>query len=79
MSSCSGNSDSSSNDSSGCGSNDKSGHNGDTRTGNSASSTSQRLTWPQLARPRPVRLSLLTLFAAGLSLPLRRRRRQQLS
>ncbi len=74
--SCSGNSDSSSNDSSGCGSDDKSGYDGDTCSGNSSSSTSQGLSRPQslrTRRPRHVRLSLLTLLAAGLSLPLRRR------
>ncbi len=72
--SCSGDSDSSSkDDSSGCGSSDKSGYDGDTCTGNSASSTSQGLTSPHPARSHRVRLSLLTLLAAGLSLPLRRR------
>ncbi len=74
--SCTGNSDSSSSDSSGCGSDDKSGYNGDTCSGSSASSTSQGLSGPhslRSRRPRRVHLSLLTLLAAGLSLPLRRR------
>lgn len=73
--SCSGDSNSNSNDSSGCGSN--SGYDGDTCTGNSAtgkSSAALESGGPVAARrPRRVRLSLLTLLAAGLSLPLRRR------
>ena len=75
--SCSGDSNSNSNDSSGCGSNNKSGYDGDTCTGNSAtgkSSAALESGGPVAARrPRRVRLSLLTLLTAGLSLPLRRR------
>jgi hypothetical protein len=83
--SCSGNSDSSTGDSSGCGSSSDSGYDGDTCTGNSASSSgngSERKSSaaleagsgsPAQRRPRHVRLSLFTLLAAGLSLPLRRR------
>ena len=78
--SCSGNSDSS-NGSSGCGKNE---YNGDTCSGNSssssvdsaASSSSAALhtqTRRPSGRPRPVHLSLLTLLAAALALPLRRR------
>ncbi|HEY0464716.1 MAG TPA: hypothetical protein VGC79_10925 [Polyangiaceae bacterium] len=76
--SCSGDSDSGS-DSSGCG---KSEYDGDTCSGNSSSASGAR---PKSAglrsarasahpRPRQVRLSLLTLLAAALALPLRRLR-----
>ncbi|HEX3849385.1 MAG TPA: hypothetical protein VHW01_00375, partial [Polyangiaceae bacterium] len=75
--SCSGDSNSNGNDSSGCGSDSKSGYDGDTCTGNSATSKSSAALesgGPLAARrPHRVRLSLLTLLAAGLSLPLRRR------
>jgi hypothetical protein len=75
--SCSGDSNSNSKDSSGCGSSSSSGYDGDTCTGNSATSKSSAAlesgaTVPAHG-PRRVRLSLLTLLAAGLSLPLRRR------
>ena len=78
--SCSGNADSS-NDSSGCG---KSEYDGDTCSGNSSSSSADSAASSSSAalhtqkrspsgRPRPVHLSLLTLLAAALALPLRRR------
>ena len=78
--SCSGQSDSSS-DSAGCG---KSDYDGDTCSGSSKSSASTSAALkssalsrasggPARHRPRPVRLSLLTLLAAALALPLRRR------
>jgi hypothetical protein len=79
--SCSGKSDSSSKGSSGCGSSDDSGYDGDTCTGNSSNSASKSsalLETPaggsvaRRPRPRRLHLSLLTLLAAGLSLPLRR-------
>ncbi len=78
--SCSGDSDSSS-DSSGCGKND--GYDGDTCSGNSHSSAEATRTSsdelrlagaPARRRPRAVHLSLLTLLAAALALPLRRLR-----
>ncbi len=78
--SCSGNSDSSS-DSSGCGKND--GYDGDTCSGNAHSSAEALRTSsvelrsdnaPPRRRPRRVHLSLLTLLAAALALPLRRLR-----
>ena len=74
--SCSGNGDSS-RDSAGCG---KSEYDGDTCSGNAASGNAQSSTAALLSgkrsatRPRQVRLSLLTLLAAALSLPLRRMR-----
>ena len=77
--SCSGDSDSSSDDS-GCG---KSEYDGDTCSGSSKSSANdgaQQMTSAALGgsrashRPRRVRLSLLTLLAAALALPLRRLR-----
>jgi hypothetical protein len=70
--SCSGDATSSDDEPSGCGSDDKSGYDGDTCSGNSASSTHAGLKSPRQARPRRLRLSLLMLLAAGLSLPLRR-------
>ncbi|MET0795654.1 MAG: hypothetical protein ABW061_29320 [Polyangiaceae bacterium] len=78
--SCSGDSNSGS-DSSGCGKSD--GYDGDTCSGNSHSSaqalqsSSAELrsdTTPRQHRPRRVHLSLLTLLAAALALPLRRLR-----
>jgi hypothetical protein len=76
--SCSGDSDSSS-DSAGCG---KSEYDGDTCSGDSADASSSKTKSAELhapsraSRPRPpprrVRLSLLTLLAAALALPLRR-------
>jgi hypothetical protein len=78
--SCGGNSDSSS-DSGGCSKND--GYDGDTCTGNSQSSAQATRSSsaalrsggaPHRQRPRRVRLSLLTLLAAALALPLRRLR-----
>jgi hypothetical protein len=75
--SCSGDSNSNSKDSSGCGSSSNSGYDGDTCTGNSATSKSSAALESggtgAAHRPRRVHLSLLTLCAAGLSLPLRRR------
>ncbi len=76
--SCSGDSSSNSKDSSGCGSSSNSGYDGDTCTGNSATSKSSAALESGASRaapqgPRRVRLSLLTMLAAGLSLPLRRR------
>ena len=76
--SCGGDSDSSG-DSSGCG---KSEYDGDTCSGSSAHGSSARASAPgprmspASARPRPrqVRLSLLTLLAAAMALPLRRLR-----
>jgi hypothetical protein len=76
--SCTGNSDSSS-DSAGCSKND--GYDGDTCTGNSHSSAQATRSAsaalrsggaPRGQRPRRVHLSLLTLLAAALALPLRR-------
>ena len=74
---CSGNSDSS-RDSEACG---KSEYDGDTCSGNAASGNRERTSTAALLsgkrpapRPRQVRLSLLTLLAAALSLPLRRMR-----
>jgi hypothetical protein len=78
--SCSGDADSG-NDDSGCG---KSEYDGDTCSGSSSSSGADRAERSSSAalnvqkreprhRPRPVRLSLLTLLAAALALPLRRR------
>jgi hypothetical protein len=78
--SCTGNSDSSS-DSGGCSKND--GYDGDTCTGNSHSSAQPTRSSsaalrsdgaPHGQRPRRVHLSLLTLLAAALALPLRRSR-----
>ena len=78
--SCSGNSDSST-DSSGCGKND--GYDGDTCSGNAHSSAEATTATnaelrvadaQQHRRPRRVHLSLLTLLAAALALPLRRLR-----
>jgi hypothetical protein len=78
--SCSGNSDSSS-DSGGCSKNG--GYDGDTCTGNSQSSAQATRSSsaalrsggaPHRQRPRRVHLSLLTLLAAALALPLRRSR-----
>jgi hypothetical protein len=75
--SCSGDSNSNSKDSPGCGSSSNSGYDGDTCTGNSATGKSSAALESggtvAARRPRRVRLSLLTLLAAGLSLPLRRR------
>ena len=75
---CSGDSSDSSDDSAGCG---KSEYDGDTCSRNSADGNSARsrsaALWPsRQTRPRPrnVRLSLLTLLAAALALPLRRLR-----
>jgi hypothetical protein len=75
---CSGDSDSRG-DSSGCG---KSEYDGDTCSGSSASGNAAKSSSaslrpgnaPRAARPRHVRLSLLTLLAAALALPLRRLR-----
>ena len=74
---CSGDSGSGS-DSSGCG---KSGYNGDTCSGSPPDGASSKVSAALEAgnsagrrRPRPVRMSLLTLLAAALALPLRRLR-----
>ena len=75
---CGGDSSDSSSDSSGCG---KSEYDGDTCSGNSENGNAARAKGaalrpgtPSRPRPRNVRLSLLTLLAAALALPLRRRR-----
>ena len=72
--SCSGDSSSdSSDDSSGCGKSD--GYDGDTCSGNSHGSAGAASSSSSLSRPpRRVHLSLLTLLAAALALPLRRLR-----